>query len=292
LNCPRCAGANAPLAKFCQECGFALARACAQCGAALAETARFCSQCGSTVESGGSAAAPGSREPTAAEAPQSRPAERRQATVLCADMVGYTQLCARLDAEQVQVLLNRFYAAMDGAVAAYGGNVIDHAGDGVLAVFGAPVAHGDDPERAVRAALAMQAAAAQLVETSSQRPLALHIGIASGEVVAAVLEGGATPKYTVTGEAVNLAARLDALAGAGETLLSGPVQRSVAARIDAEDLGDKAVKGYAAPVRSTASARCARMLPSRCPSSAASPSCASSTACSTACARPAPARRC
>jgi class 3 adenylate cyclase len=241
MKCPRCSHDNLPTAKFCQECGAALARACRACAAPLPDKARFCPACGTAVEGAASAPAESvSRDPAA---------ERRQATVLFADIAGYTQLCARLDAEQVQALLNRFYAAIDATVAAYGGVVIDHAGDGVLAVFGAPLAHDNDPERALRAALAMQAAAAQIAEPASGRALALHIGIAAGEVVAAVLEGGARPKYTVTGDAVNLAARLDALAGAGETVLSAAVQRSVAALVDCDDLGDRTLKGFAAPVR-------------------------------------------
>jgi class 3 adenylate cyclase/tetratricopeptide (TPR) repeat protein len=242
MKCPRCAHDNPVSAKFCQECGAALARACLACGSALPEKARFCPACGAAAEGVPVAPAP-VREADV------RAAERREATVLFADIAGYTQLCARLDAEQVQALLNRFYAAIDGTVASYGGQVIDHAGDGVLAVFGAPIAYGNDPERALRAALAMQAAAAQIAEPASGRPLALHIGIASGEVVAAVLEGGATPKYTVTGEAVNLAARLDALAGAGETVLAPAVWRSVSALADADDLGEQPVKGFAAPIR-------------------------------------------
>ena len=153
-----------------------------------------------------------------------------------------------MDAEHVQALLNRFYALTDRTVAAYGGSIIDHAGDGVLAVFGAPVAYGNDPERAVRAALELHAGAAQLHDASAN-PLKLHIGVASGEVVAAVLSGGATPKYTVTGDAVNLAARLDALAGPGDTLVSQPVYGSVSNRVNAEDLGEKAIKGFDEPVR-------------------------------------------
>lgn len=174
--------------------------------------------------------------------------ERRQATVLFADIAGYTALCATMDPEQVQALLNRFYELTDRTVGAYGGNVIDHAGDGVLAVFGAPVAYGNDPERAVRAALDMHAAAAQLTDASG-RPLQLHVGIAAGEVVAAVISGGVTPKYTVTGDMVNLAARLDGLGQPGETLMSHSVYRAVLDLVDADSLGEQAVKGFDAPVR-------------------------------------------
>jgi len=153
-----------------------------------------------------------------------------------------------MDAEHVQGLLNRFYARMDPTVAAFGGNVIDHAGDGILAVFGAPVAYGNDGERAVRAALEMHSAAVDIRDPSGE-PLKLHIGVASGEVVAAVLSGGATPKYTVTGDTVNLAARLDALAESGDTLLSESAHRSVSHLVDADDLGEKTVKGFAKRVR-------------------------------------------
>src|SRR5262249_18812489 len=123
-----------------------------------------------------------------------------------------------------------------------------HAGDGVLAVFGAPVAHGNDPERAVRAALEMHTSAAQLSALDG-RPLAMHIAIASGEVVAAVLSGGATPKYAVTGDTVNMAARLNALEHAGDTLLSESTYERVSSLVDTTNLGEKPVKGFDAPVR-------------------------------------------
>jgi class 3 adenylate cyclase/tetratricopeptide (TPR) repeat protein len=218
--------------------------ACRNCGSPLPAKAKFCPECAHPTEdhaAGGPASAARTTGDSAA-------GERRQATVVFADISGYTQICASADAEEIQALLNRFYTAMDGTIAAYGGVVIDHAGDGVLAVFGAPIAHGNDPERAVRAALDMHANAAQLDDPSGH-PLQLHIGIASGEVVAAVLQGGATPKYSITGDTVNLAARLDALAQPGDTVLSQTVHDSVSSLVDTEDLGEKAVKGFEAPHR-------------------------------------------
>jgi class 3 adenylate cyclase/tetratricopeptide (TPR) repeat protein len=245
MKCPRCQHENLSDARFCQECATPLARACTNCGSVLPDSAKFCPQCAHPVGERRSAVATPPTEPV-----QIEPAggERRQATVLFADISGYTQICSSMDAEHVQALLDRFYTAIDPTIAAYGGNVIDHAGDGVLAVFGAPIAYGNDPERAVRAALEMHAAASRLTDASG-RPLRLHIGIASGEVVASVLSGGATPKYTVTGDAVNLAARLDAQASAGETLVSQSVYRAVQALTDATDLGERRVKGFDAPVR-------------------------------------------
>jgi len=145
-------------------------------------------------------------------------------------------------------LLSRFYGITDPAIQAYGGHVIDHAGDGVVAVFGAPVAFGNDGERAVRAAIELHGAAAQLVDGAG-KPLQLHIGIASGEVVAAVMTGGAQPKYAVTGDAVNLAARLDAKAQAGETIISDALHATISHLVEADALGAVEVKGFDQPVR-------------------------------------------
>ena len=170
--------------------------------------------------------------------------ERRQAAVLFADISGYTAMCARSDAEQVQAMLGRFFGAMDLVVTSYGGRVIDRIGDAVMAVFGAPVAHGNDAERAVRCALDMHKAAAGLPDCDG-KALRLHIGLASGEVVAAEIGTGASSKYSVTGETVNLAARLDALANDGETLISEELHNSVVTAIEAQPLGERPIKGFA-----------------------------------------------
>jgi class 3 adenylate cyclase/tetratricopeptide (TPR) repeat protein len=167
--------------------------------------------------------------------------------VLFADIAGYTAQCARNDPEQVQAMLGRFFDAMDRVITTYGGNVIDRIGDAVMAVFGAPVAHGNDDQRAIRAALDMHSTATGLFDCEGQ-PLRLHIGIANGELVAAAIGGGGTSKYSVTGEAVNLAARLDALASPGETLISQELHDSVSATVEADALGECAIKGLAAPV--------------------------------------------
>ena len=167
--------------------------------------------------------------------------------MLFVDISGYTELCARSDAEQVQTMLGRFYAMVDGVVEGFGGRVFDRAGDGVMAVFGAPVAHGNDAERAVRAALGLQAGALRVADCDG-RPLGLHIGIASGEVVAAVIGAGGKSKYSVTGDTVNLAARLDALAATGETLIDESLYRSVAPVVDATGHGEHVLKGIARPV--------------------------------------------
>lgn len=171
--------------------------------------------------------------------PQPQPeGERRQVTVLFADMTNFTRMTAEHDAEEVHARLNRYFEAVDGVVRTYGGAVDKHIGDAVMAVFGAPVAHDDDPDRAVHAALGMHAAAALL-----DPPVTLHIGIASGQVVASGTGSEAYREYTVTGESVNLASRLQAEAGSGETLIAEAVRRALRTPLEGEEIPDLRLKG-------------------------------------------------
>jgi len=176
------------------------------------------------------------------------PGERRQVAVLFADLSGYTRLSSSLDPEDVHHLLGRYFDVVDALVKSHGGNVDKHIGDAVMAVFGAPVAHGNDAERAVRVACEIHRALERLsIETG--RTLRAHAGIAAGEVVAAGTGSNVHTEYTVIGDAVNLASRLDGLARAGETLVSDDFYRQVWARVEAEDRGPERVKGLAEPVR-------------------------------------------
>jgi class 3 adenylate cyclase/tetratricopeptide (TPR) repeat protein len=182
--------------------------------------------------------------PAPAEPPPAAPAgARRQVTVLFADLSGFTELTARLDAEEVHAMLQRYFAAVDDAVRAFGGSIDKHIGDAVMAVFGAPVAHSDDPERAVRAALDIHRRLADF-----DPPLVSHIGIASGQVVAGRTGSDSFEEYTVTGATVNLASRLQDRARGGETLISAAVQRAIGGRADAEAEGRVEVKGFEEPV--------------------------------------------
>ncbi|MBT5878511.1 MAG: AAA family ATPase, partial [Rhodospirillaceae bacterium] len=180
---------------------------------------------------------------TAPDAPGAPAGERRQVAVLFADISGFTTLSSERDAEEIHQLLNRFFAAVDDVVQKFGGSVDKHIGDAVMAVFGAPVAHTDDPERAVRAALAVHDAAAEL-----DPPMRVHAGVAAGQVVASNTGSAAHLEYTVTGETVNLASRLTDLATAGETLISGEVHDALDERLDGEDLGKKSLPGLPNPV--------------------------------------------
>lgn len=195
------------------------------------------------IPDGGAASAPGSKADRSAAA-----GERRQVTVMFADLAGYTELSNRLDSEDVHTLLERFFGLVDRIVTEHGGNIDKHIGDCVMAVFGAPVAHGNDPERALRAALAIRQAMPALSATIG-RELDVHIGVAGGQVVASRLGSDRHREYTVTGETVNLAARLTDAAGTGEILVAEPVRRAVAARFGGVEHENLLVKGFAAPVR-------------------------------------------
>jgi class 3 adenylate cyclase len=166
---------------------------------------------------------------------------------MVADLSGYTRLSSELDPEEVHRLLTRYFELADSAVRHFGGHVDKHIGDAVMAVFGAPIAHGNDAERAVRAAVAIIDRMHELSQEFG-RSLLAHIGMAAGEVVAAGIGSDAHRQYTVTGDAVNLAARLDEIAKGGEGLVSGPVYSAVAPLVEAQSRGTLTVRGLVDPV--------------------------------------------
>ncbi|TAL98492.1 MAG: adenylate/guanylate cyclase domain-containing protein [Paraburkholderia sp.] len=186
--------------------------------------------------------------PAAAAAAATPSGERRQVTILFADLCGFTALSQTLDPEELRELTGRYTALVDGIVLGYGGTIDKHIGDAVMAIFGAPRAHDTDPLRAARAALDIHEALAGLGETAA-RPLKVHVGIASGEVVAGTLGRADAQDYTVLGDSVNLAARLVAAAGPGETLLSDSVQRALGDSVSVDAAGEMRFKGIGTPVR-------------------------------------------
>ncbi|MGH6902594.1 MAG: adenylate/guanylate cyclase domain-containing protein, partial [Geminicoccaceae bacterium] len=193
-------------------------------------------------------AADRSEPPPAIAAAAEVEGERRQVTVLFCDLAGYTALSRELDAEEVHALLERFFERVDGIVERFGGTIDKHIGDCVMAVFGAPVAHGNDAERAARAALAIQDAVPALGEELG-RAIAVHIGVAAGQVVASSSGSAAHREYTVTGDSVNLASRLTDAAASGAILISDAVRRMLPPRFACREARTIAVKGLAEPVR-------------------------------------------
>jgi class 3 adenylate cyclase len=178
-------------------------------------------------------------------------ANRRTITVLFADLSGFTTMSERLDPEVMQALQNELFEELTAAVQSFGGFVDKFIGDALLALFGAPSAHEDDPERAVRAALDMIRRTTQLGERSkvcAGSPLILHIGINTGHVVAGGLGAGVAKSYSVTGDTVNTAQRLQSMAPSGEVLVGPLTFRLTRHAFSYESLGDVALRGKAGSV--------------------------------------------
>jgi len=173
-------------------------------------------------------------------------ADRRTVTVLFADLSGFTTLSERLDPEVMQTLQNELFEELTAAVQEFGGFVDKFVGDALLALFGAPYAHEDDPERALSAALAMLERTARLDARWRGRaglPLTLHLGVNTGPVVAGGFGAGSAKSYSVTGDTVNTAQRLQSLAGAGEVLVGPTTCRLARHAFGFESMGEVALKG-------------------------------------------------
>src|SRR5438094_260477 len=171
---------------------------------------------------------------------------RNNATVLFCDVRGFTSISERVPPEEVVAMLNAFYTLMIDTTFKYDGTLDKFLGDGVMAVFGAPIYHGDHSLRAVRTALAMQAGMRELSArrvTEDKAPLTIGIGINAGDAVAGSVGTEARMEYTVVGDSVNLAARLECAGKPGRTLSSGPTYARVRDAVQARALGPMKVKG-------------------------------------------------
>jgi class 3 adenylate cyclase len=193
--------------------------------------ARFCATCGNRLD-----------------APAAKEEERKLVTVLFADLTGSTALGERLDPERLRALLAEYFAAMASVIESWGGVVEKFIGDAVMAVFGIPAAREDDSERALRAALEMQSRLEDLNDEIAERHgvrLAVRIGVNSGEVIAGI--GG--DQFMVTGDVVNVAARLQQTAEAGEVVAGERTFLATRGLFRTEQLEDRALKGKELPVR-------------------------------------------
>jgi class 3 adenylate cyclase/tetratricopeptide (TPR) repeat protein len=241
--CPACGRENAADQRFCTNCGTELLRRCPTCSHTNPPGSRFCGNCGTTLpETPRRVAAP----PAPPVAPASaRGEERRLATVLFADIIGFTNLTRELaDPEEAREVADRAHTHLAEIVAAYGGTVDKVIGDAIMAVFGPPVAHDDDPERAVRAALDMQEAAA----ADELAGLRLRVGIDTGEVMYAPVGPGSKREFTVIGDAVNTAARLQSSAPEGGVLVGRETRTATRGSIVFHEAGPVGVKAGEQPV--------------------------------------------
>ncbi len=208
---------------------------CQRCQVDVSIDFAFCPRCGNRLAA-----------PTPASPVEAADADRRSATVLFADLTGFTTISERLDPEDVRALQTDLFADLREVVRRFDAFAEKFVGDAVMAVFGAPVAHEDDPQRALHAALEMHVRVAVLGERWRDRlghPLTLHIGINTGRVVAGHLGSLADAAYAVTGDAVNTAARLQAAAQAGQTLVSGATFQLTQHEFAFKSCGTLALKG-------------------------------------------------
>jgi class 3 adenylate cyclase/tetratricopeptide (TPR) repeat protein len=236
VTCPNCGFENTAGAKFCNECGTALNAGCPSCGATNPPGAKFCSECGTTL----AGAEPAAARAVAAPQPPAAVAERRHVTVLFADIVGFTPFAEARDAEEVRDTLSRYFELCAQVIGRYGGTVEKYIGDAVMAVWGAPVAHEDDAERAVRAALDLVESVTSLGPQAQARA-----GVLTGEAAVTV---GATNQGMVAGDLVNTAARLQSVAAPGTVLVGEATMRASSQAVLYEEAGEQALKGKQAPV--------------------------------------------
>jgi class 3 adenylate cyclase/tetratricopeptide (TPR) repeat protein len=261
MKCLRCEHENEAGAKFCEECATPLARACAKCGRQLSRTAKFCPECAHPTglstppplaQRFGS---PDSYTPkhlveriltskTALEG------ERKQVTVLFADLKGSMELLADRDPEEARKLLDPVLERMMEAVHRYEGTVNQVMGDGIMALFGAPLAHEDHAVRACYAALRMQESVkryAEEVHRTAGVPLHIRVGVNSGEVVVRSIGSDLHMDYTAVGQTTHLAARLEQMAMPGSILIARETLNLAEGFVVVKSLGERPVKGLEAP---------------------------------------------
>jgi class 3 adenylate cyclase/tetratricopeptide (TPR) repeat protein len=257
MRCPSCHQDQRPTARFCEQCGARLEAACPACGAAVGPGAKFCGACGAAL-----AAPPARFESPQAYTPphlaerilKERSAlagERKQVTVLFADVSGFTSISERLDPEDVHALINRAFELMLAEIHRYEGTVNQFLGDGLMALFGAPIAHEDHAQRAAHAALGMQAALERYRDELRRRrsiDFRVRMGLNTGLVVVGAIGDNLRMDYTAVGDTTNTAARMQQLAEPGQVVVAETTERLIAPYFELRALGTFQVKNRAQSV--------------------------------------------
>jgi class 3 adenylate cyclase/tetratricopeptide (TPR) repeat protein len=260
MQCPRCQHENSSKAKFCEECAVPLARICSNCGTQLSSAAKFCPECAHPVAIGAPAqtrfAAPDSYTPKhlvekILTSKSALEGERKQVTVLFADLKGSMELLADRDPEEARKLLDPVLEHMMEAVHRFEGTVNQVMGDGIMALFGAPLAHEDHAVRACYAALRMQEVVRRYSEELRRAQgveVQIRVGLNSGEVVVRSIGSDLRMDYTAVGQTTHLAARMEQLAAPGSIRLTAETLHLAEGFVQVTPLGPVPIKGLGEPV--------------------------------------------
>jgi len=257
MHCAKCGTDNREGRKFCAECGEVLASKCPRCGATNESREKFCGECGAALETSQSAAARKPSEPQIRiperTPPENLEGERKTVTALFADIKGSMELIEDIDPEEARAIVDPALKLMREAAQRYGGYVAQSTGDGIFAIFGAPVAHEDHPQRALYAALRLQDEmrrySAKLRE-AGHPPVEARVGVNTGEVVMRSLPTGESGRteYVPVGHSISLAARMEVLAPAGSIATTEEVRSLCEGYFLLKSLGPTRVKGVSDPV--------------------------------------------
>jgi len=262
MRCPGCGSENPDGKRFCADCGAQLGNRCPRCGSENPAGKKFCGDCGAALAvilQPGAVQAPGAISTTPdirvssdrTDASSAADGERKTVTALFADIKSSTELMRDLDPEEARALVDPVLQLMMAAVHRYGGYVAQSTGDGIFALFGAPAAHEDHPQRALHAALAMQEGLRRYAEglhTEGKIPVEARVGVNTGEVVVRTIETGGHTEYTSVGHVTNLAARMQTVAPAGSIAASEATRRLCEGYFTFRDLGRTEVKGLSEPI--------------------------------------------
>jgi class 3 adenylate cyclase/tetratricopeptide (TPR) repeat protein len=262
MKCPKCQANNPDDAKFCIECGGAMEFHCPKCGSPTPARGRFCKECGCTLDEAKAStpsvdySKPQSYTPKfladkILSTGKSLEGERKLVTVLFADVAGYTSMSERLDSEEVRQIMDGCFKIIMDSVYRFEGTIDKFTGDGVMALFGAPLAHEDHAQRACYAALEMQRALKEYgvkVKEDCGFDFKIRVGLNSGPVIVGGVGNDLKMDYTAVGDTVNLASRMQTMAEPASVLIGTDTQRMVRDFFEFETLGKKPVKGKEEPV--------------------------------------------
>jgi class 3 adenylate cyclase len=269
MKCPDCNTENPETKKFCRKCGAKLLLACTQCGAEILADDLFCGECGHNLAHASESShrdlsfdeklekiqrylPKGLTEKILSQRDRIE-GERKQVTVMFCDMEGFTELSEKLGPEEAYSIMDQVYEILIHKVHDFGGTVNEMTGDGIVALFGAPIALEDAPQRAIRSALAIHKELVtftdQLKAQRQVQPIRMRVGIHTGPVVVGTVGNDLRVEFKAVGDTVNVASRIEKIAEPGTTFVTEDTFKSTEGIFRFENLGEREVKGKEKPIR-------------------------------------------